>query len=90
MSLDTPLVPELSAQQRHCNLVLLLFTPTTPLHLATIGRINRVLPAQAELDIHSVAQEIMRFHALRVISILNKAIGYKARLTISDFVCCIG
>lgn len=67
MSLDTPLVPELSAQQRHCNLVLLLFTPTTPLHLATIGRINRVLPAQAELDIHSVAQEIMRFHALRVI-----------------------
>lgn len=67
MSLDTPLVPELSAQQRHCNLVLLLFTPTTPLHLTTIGRINRVLPAQAEQDIHSIGQEIMRFHALRVV-----------------------
>lgn len=68
MSLDTPTVPELSAQQRYCHLMLLLFTPSAPVGLYALNRINRVLPETSRRDIDAVNREITRFHALRITS----------------------
>lgn len=64
---DTLSVPELSAQQRYCHLMLLLFTPGKPVGLTTISRLNRVLPEVTQQDIRAVEQEIDYFHHLRIV-----------------------
>ncbi len=68
MSLDTPAVPELSAQQRRCHLMLLLFTPSAPVGLCALSRINRVSPDVSRQDVADVNHEIAHFHALHITS----------------------
>ena len=66
MSLDTSSVPELSGQQRRCNLLLMLYTPVSKVQLETISRINGVAPPITRQDIAEVASEIQRFHQLEM------------------------
>ncbi|MFZ1873741.1 MAG: stationary phase inducible protein CsiE [Chania sp.] len=66
MSLDTSSVPELSGQQRRCNLLLMLYTPVPAVQLETISRINGVDLPTARQDIAEVASEIQRFHHLAI------------------------
>ncbi|HEJ9097543.1 TPA: stationary phase inducible protein CsiE [Serratia odorifera] len=66
MSLDTSPVPELSGQQRRCQLLLMLYAPLPTVKLETLSQINGVELPITRQDIAEVASEIQRFHHLDI------------------------
>lgn len=67
MSLDTSPVPELSAQQRRCNLLLMLYPPFTAIQVEKIGQINGVDLATTQEDLAHLSTEVQRLHRLEII-----------------------
>lgn len=66
MSLDTSPVPELSAQQRRCNLLLMLYAPSAAMQLENISIINGVDLATTQEDLAQLSTEIQRLHRLEI------------------------
>jgi transcriptional antiterminator len=66
MSLDTSSVPELSAQQRRCNLLLMLHPPLAAIRLENISKINGVDLATTQKDLAQLSTEIQRLHRLEI------------------------
>ncbi|EIC82478.1 stationary phase inducible protein CsiE [Serratia sp. M24T3] len=67
MSLDTSPVPELSAQQRRCNLLLMLYAPFAAIQLEKVGQINGVDLATTQKDLAQLSTEIQRLHRLEIV-----------------------
>jgi transcriptional antiterminator len=67
MSLDTSPVPELSAQQRRCNLLLMLYAPLEAVQLENVGQINGVDLPTTQKDIAQLSADIQRLHRLEII-----------------------
>lgn len=66
MSLDTSSVPELSAQQRRCNLLLMLYSPSKTVQLEKVGEINGVDLPTTQKDLAQLAADIQRLHRLEI------------------------
>ncbi|WP_330873439.1 hypothetical protein [Rouxiella chamberiensis] len=66
MSLDTSSVPELSAQQRRCNLLLMLYCPSEAMRLENVGQINGVDLPTTQKDLAQLAADIQRLHRLDI------------------------
>ncbi|MEG3134016.1 stationary phase inducible protein CsiE [Rouxiella sp. T17] len=73
MSLDTSSVPELSAQQRRCNLLLMLYSPSKTLQLEKVGEINGVDLPTTQKDLAHLAAEIQRLHRLEIATTREQA-----------------
>lgn len=67
MSLDTHLVPALSAQQRHCHALLMLYAPLPQVSLETIGQINGVDILITQQDIIDISRKIKESHKLNIL-----------------------
>ncbi|CAM3733209.1 stationary phase inducible protein CsiE [Rouxiella silvae] len=66
MSLDTSPVPELSAQQRRCNLLLMLYAPLEAVQLENANQLNGVDLPTTQKDIAQLSEEVQRLHRLSI------------------------
>ena len=68
MSLDTSSVPELSAQQRRCNLLLMLYAPLPAVQLEKVSQINGVDLKTTQQDVAQLSLDIQRLHQLEIVT----------------------
>lgn len=67
MSLDTSPVPELSAQQRRCNILLMLYAPLKAIQLENVTTLNGVDLTTTQKDMAQLGEEVQRQHRLDIV-----------------------